>query len=423
MEQKLVDIAKEFYIQAYPIVWTSEMTRGPREHFLNLYHYRTLVKAETKMYKPNNDTLYSTLTFQLKNSPYIVHVPKITDRYVLVNSFNTKTDVYFSTGSKDENYGAGDYIFLYQDTPVPDGYESYTVVRSEDSRNILMLRIENFGEDDLPKANAYQDQFEVYPLYPQKIQSTGEHVMDQFIDYIEHLPAERFVQAFLDALEDTKIDPKTVELLHQLGIQEQAFDPKTLEDETKQILKQGFAKAYEEIKTYDGPEGTHSNGWYSVTKDVGTYGKKYLLRAFVTWFAYGANLPEDSIYPVLYKDSDGDTLNSEKEYVIHFEKDGLPHAKFFWSISWYSEPDGFVADNKLDRYTLNSHAQSTFHFNEDGSLDLYISQNPPKEETLVANWLPAAKEATDFSLLMRIYGADEQTLNGEWEFPTVKKVK
>lgn len=396
MDKKKKEIAKKLYIYAYPIVWTSQIMLKPKEQYMNLFHYRTLVKAKEKMYKPNNDTLYSTASFQLKSSPYVVEVPEINDRYLLVNSFNTKTEVYFSTGSKAENNGAGKYLFLYQDEPVPKGYEDCVIVRSEDSRNILMLRIENYGEDDLSKANAYQDQFKFYPVFPERIKDLGNVKVDNFIRYIEELPPEDYIGAFIRALDDTKVASRSIQWLHELGINEKNYAKEQLSQEFKNELKDAFQEALGEIKAYDGEEGTHSNGWYSVTKNVGNYGDNDLFRAFVTWFAYGANLPEDSIYPVLYQDDQGEILHSDSEYVIHFEKDELPHAKYFWSIGWYSEPDGFVADNELERYVINSHMSDNFKYNKDGSIDFFISKQPPEEEEFIGNWLPAEKIAQIF---------------------------
>ena len=38
----------------------------------------------------------------------------------------------------------------------------------------------------------------------------------------------------------------------------------------------------------------------------------------------GANSPEDAVYPVLLADADGNPLAGENNYVLHFDKTGLP---------------------------------------------------------------------------------------------------
>jgi hypothetical protein len=48
----------------------------------DFYHQRDLVKADfTKVVRPNNDTLYSFIFYDLSQSDLCFHVPEIDDRY------------------------------------------------------------------------------------------------------------------------------------------------------------------------------------------------------------------------------------------------------------------------------------------------------------------------------------------------------
>lgn len=422
MKKELIEKAKLLYSYAYPIVWTNLMLSAPKEAFLHTTHIRELAKADGKSYKPNNDTLYSSISLQLKNSPYVLEIPEIDDRYLLVDILNLKTEVFFATGSKHENNGAGKYILLYRDQPIPEGYENYTVVRSDDNKNLLLIRTETFHEADYAKANQIQDQFVIKPVYPENVKDTGTPIKVPYVTYLENLSVKDFIKNFISTLEDTKIDEEIITILKDFGIDSEHFDYETLEDEKKTALENGFQEAYEDIKGYSGPEGYTSNGWTTYVKDVGSFGKKYLFRAFVSWFAWAANLPEDSIYPVAYTDTAGERLKSNNDYIIHFEKDNLPNAKHFWSVTVYGEPSGTLVANEYDKYVINSHGLEHLHFNNDGSLDILLSRTKPAKEEDFNNWLPLPEKEDAFSLLMRIYGADEETLEGRWQFPTIQQL-
>jgi hypothetical protein len=87
------------------------------------------------------------------------------------------------------------------------------------------------------------------------------------------------------------------------------------------------------------------------------------------------------------------------------------------------ETSGFFASNPLDRYTLGD--RSNLHFNEDGSLDIYVQTGEPTNEQQAQNWLPAPAGA--FELVMRLYGTEESDIAGilaggagaPWTPPTI----
>src|SRR5262249_31258871 len=82
------------------------------------------------------------------------------------------------------------------------------------------------------------------------------------------------------------------------------------------------------------------DGWLAVTENIGSWGVNYLKRACIDLIGLGANLPEDAVYPISYFDVDGDPYDGSKSYVLHFDADGLPPAKAFWSLTMYDE-EGF----------------------------------------------------------------------------------
>lgn len=422
MSENRIEAAKKIYEYAYPIVLSDLVSKGSKEAFWKARHLRKFIVPEDgiTIVKPNNDTLYSSCWTRLKESPYILEVPDIADeRYLLVDMLNMKTEVICSIGTRTNGTKGGKYIFLYRDEPVPKGYEAYEVIRSEDSRNMFLIRLESFGAEDYENANQIQDQFVFEAIYPDKITDDGTALLKSSVETIEQMEPKEYFERFVSAYKDTVIASEVSGWWDELGIHPKQFDYEALDTEIKETLMQGAERAYDEIRGYEGTERFVSNGWETYIAGLGKYGDNYLYRAYIAWTAYGANLSEDSVYPMLYKDAEGNCLDSKKEYILHFEKDGLPRAEYFWSITLYGEPSQMLAKNAIRRYLINSHGVENLYWNEDGSLDILISRRQPEDERLFYNWLPAPLEEEEFSLTMRIYGPDADTLNGKWEAPRI----
>jgi hypothetical protein len=94
----------------------------------------------------------------------------------------------------------------------------------------------------------------------------------------------------------------------------------------------------------------------------------------------GANVDEEATYPRTFTDGQGNQLNGEYNYVLHFNKDQLPPVEAFWSVT-------------------------------------------PKNHK--SNWLQAPKDGfnLDFNLLLRMYQPSAKILNGTYEVPGVKRVR
>ena len=108
-------------------------------------------------------------------------------------------------------------------------------------------------------------------------------------------------------------------------------------------------------------------------KVTGVYGTNYLNRATVAFYGLGANRPQDAIYPTSELDAEGKLYSGANKYVMHFDRDQMPPAKGFWSLTRYDANYFFVA-NPLNRYTLS--ARNKLKTNADGSVDLLIQQSP-----------------------------------------------
>ncbi|MCD8011713.1 MAG: DUF1254 domain-containing protein [Lachnospiraceae bacterium] len=417
--------AEDVFLYAYPLITTQATHLGADDK--SFEHCREFPSSEyRRIVKLNMDTLYSYAWTQLKNSPYLIHIPKITERYFLFPIMDAYTNVIYSIGTRTPQMSSGDYIFLYRDEPVPKGYENYRVLRSEDSLNSILLRIETRGKTDYELVNRLQDQFIMKPLYPERILPvpSGNGIIPA--EYPGTLSSEEYFTHFAELSADNPIkDADILQAFERLGYQKHtgAFDYSKATQQQKIALDQGMKDGMALLRQPGrfSDRVVRTNGWLTILGDAGTYGTNYLQRASTARTGWGANIPQDSLYSIATGDIDGNRFCSDKKYTLHIEVDGYPHAAVFWSITLYGERSKYPVKNRINRYSVNTYdiEQKRIEVNADGSLDLYITREEPQDEQKRKNWLPAPNDDEHFSLAIRNYWPDDISLEGGWDPPQV----
>ena len=124
MSKNYREAADKVFLFGFPLVVTEISHWG--QDGKGFVHKRDFpdVKDQT-IVKMNNDTLYSTVSTQLHNTPYIAHVPDIKDRYYLFPILDAYTNVVESIGTRTPEKSAGDYILLLEGSEIPEEYKSY----------------------------------------------------------------------------------------------------------------------------------------------------------------------------------------------------------------------------------------------------------------------------------------------------------
>lgn len=185
--------------------------------------------------------------------------------------------------------------------------------------------------------------------------------------------------------------------------------------ELEGIVPAALARLHEKEKHF----GRTVNGWHIPASNIGAFGTDYDTRATIGLIAFGANLPEDAIYPTTFVDGEGKPLIGTNRYILHFAEGLTPPVNAFWSVTMYG-PESFFVENSISRYGINS--WMPLKHNDDGSLDIYIQHNSPGPDKEV-NWLPAP--AGGFNVTMRLYWPRSQRpsiLDGTWKLPPIARV-
>jgi hypothetical protein len=436
------EIALEGYIYGYPLV-LMDLSRRSMTNFeapvvhpggdggapLNQFlHHRVFPDAKfTQVVRPNADTLYSILWFDVAGEPLVIRVPDLGDRYYLLPMLDMWTDVFASPGKRTTGTGAGAFAIVGPDWrgKLPDGVE---LLRAPTSTGWVIGRTQTNGKDDYERVRELQDGISVAPLSawghyyePPKGKIVPSLSKVSPPDQIAKMDGATFFDRFVGLLRTNPPHANDYPVLQRLArigiVPGRSFDVAKARPEVRDALDKAPAEGQAKIRAYVERASPVVNGWSMLMNPVGTYGTDYLKRAMVAFAGLGANVVEDAIYPTIFGDSDGRSFDSAQKYVIHFDKQQLPPVRAFWSLTMYNDKQAF-ADNPIDRYTLGDRDDVTF--NRDGSLDLLIQRQSPGNDKQ-SNWLPAPPSG-GFSMNLRLYWPEATALDGSWVPPPVKRV-
>jgi hypothetical protein len=290
-------------------------------------------------------------------------------------------------------------------------------------------RIQTNGPNDFDAVHKIQDGFKITPLDqwgkdPQPVVGNVDPSVDMVTGPFYQVNAMNASTFYTYAAKILKSNPPhltdqpIIAQMEYIGIKPgKDFNFDMLEPSKQNALNRAAKDGLNEIKDNLPIVGKVANGWMMYTRGVGTYGSDYLGRAIFTYIGIGINRPEDAIYPDLMTDADGNPVDGNNTYQLHFNASEIPPVDAFWSITMY-DADGFTVNNSINRYALSDRDNLTF--NADGSLDIYIQHESPGIDK-ESNWLPAPKEP--ISVFMRLYSPRKEVSDGTWSPPPVKRVQ
>ncbi len=432
------EIAREAYIFAYPIVLmevtrrTSTNVAEPRgldAPINQLAHAREFPDPTfTIVVRPNADTLYSALTFDVSAEPLVVTVPDSGGRYYLMPFLDYWTDVFTVPGKRTTGTGAQTFAIVgpHWQGSLPKGVERYD---SPTASGLLIGRTQTNGKADYAAVHKFQDGMKAVPLgaygkpyTPPKGTVRAGQDTSAPPDQVDKMDAAAFYAMFAELMKANPPhanDYPILDRMRRIGIVPgKSFSLADQPKEIRDALTAAPATALQQIKTAWTTSGVLQNGWRTNLTAIGTYGADYLHRAGVAYAGLGANVIEDAVYPTAFADADGKPFDSAKRYVLHFGQDQIPPVRAFWSLTMYDERQLFAA-NPIGRYAIGD--RDKLSFNPDGSLELYIQRESPGKDK-ESNWLPTPASGA-FTMNLRLYWPKAEVLGGAWAPPPVKRLE
>ncbi len=422
------------YFYAYPLVVMNEtrleMTRLEGRDLTNRFtHSREFPGASfDTVVRPNLDTLYSTIWFDVTSEPLVVRIPAMNDRYYMMPVMDMWTNIIDSIGTRTTGSDEISFVIVgpqWQGELPEDLY----VVNATTNYGWIIGRVLTYDEADYSNVHALQNQFSSISLsdYISKgnssdldslpISSTGKGT-ESLSDIVVEMPIPDFYSEFFSLLSNTEsysYDEPIISYLSNLGIS----DTRPIKFEELSFLSRIRLSvgAFIARKVIENPPSLDPiGGWNLPIDEMGNYGENYPKRAVIAKVGLGANEAVDAIYALSEIDADDQKFDGDQTYVLHFAKDNLPPVSGYWSITIYNE-NGLFDAVETERYALHNKNQLTY--NEDGSLDLYFGPTRPAKAA-PTNWIETTPGV--FNLVLRLYWPNQNILDGDWIPPRIKKL-
>ncbi len=357
---------------------------------------------------PANDLLYFCGWLNLADGPVTLRVPALpdADRYYVIELLDAHTNNFANLGPRNVPMSGAD-IEIVGPGQRGDGVH---LVEAPTSLVWVIGRVLVTGPDDLPRAHAFEQGFQVVrsagstrPASVTQWQETG----DEAIDFFQNL--FRAMRDFPPAEQEQGL----FTLLRKVGLRrEDDAEIAALRPAVVNGLRSAFVQGMALIEAHTRSQGQKAWG-YSLR--LGTYGDDWLLRACTAMKGLGALRADEAVYAMSDFDADGERLSGQHAYELRFPPGMLPPAGAFWSVSLYGE-DRFFTANEAGRYAVGDRTPG-LRKEADGTLVIPIAHARPAVD---ANWLPAPQG--NFYLILRLYHPTAGFMAGEYRIPAVRRV-
>lgn len=171
--EEILEIARDAYIYAYPLVLmqitrlTGTNAEAPLE--LNapinqLAHGRAFPDSTfTIVVRPNADTLYSVLTYDVSTEPLLFSIPDSGGRYFLLPFLDFWTNVFTVPGKRTTGTAAQEFAIVAPGWKgsLPAKVKNY---ESPTTSGLLIGRTQTNGKPDYEAVHKFQDGMKAVPL-------------------------------------------------------------------------------------------------------------------------------------------------------------------------------------------------------------------------------------------------------------------
>lgn len=443
----------QVYLWALPLLNTMAMKQGSENHFGSGYNILPIWKKrlgpKTLITTPNSDVIYAMTFLDLgKDGPLVIEAPPKMQGILLdfwqrpiqgpmIKGQSFRGDIGFF--GPDDGKG-GKYLILppnYQSS-IPEGYYVY----NSDTNNLFVF-FRSFYHDpnNLKQAVNLVEQTKIYPLnHKNDIQAMKFPDASELS--INMLPSSDFhafeqLKYLIDTESNNLADADWLGMLAAIGIaKDKDFNPIP---EEKNILnlaaKTGYqiSRALATADEIDGisyqiypnlhwvnPFAGNSIGLDWMKTNTSYRALNSRSNFFTNYYSISPGMVshtpgKGANYMMAFKDSDGDFLSGNRNYVIKLPSN-VPVANF-WSITLYEASHSSGLNNGQSFPSFGS--LNNPNLNSDGSIDVYIGPEAPKNKS--KNWIPTVPEKGFFSIL-RLYSPTDRAFDRSWIPGDFKKI-
>jgi hypothetical protein len=430
-------VGMQAYIYGYPALrytrdryYMVEKPKGIVQIKVNdFFHVSRLADSNDKYSNsPNHDTIYSLSWIDLTDEPVVLHAPQGDGRYIDIELADFYSDVFGYVSPHMHDGKAITYLLVGPDwdAPVPEG-QFDGVLRAPTPWVWTVARVYTSGGDDLVTARGIQSQFGLAPLSQwtsgKFIPSTRVDVLDPFPVTDDPLADFRTMNAAMRENPPPARDAALMREFARVGLGPEAdVSLDDLDEHTRRGLRRALLDGDRLLdKLADaGGDTKVVNNWFFGDKNWGRMAERgdFLGRASPQAYAGGIeHWVEMAAKLRTFADADGQTLNGSNRYVLRFQKNQVPTARAFWSITVYDDKFN-LAENVFNKYLVSS-ASRDLVYGKDGSLEIYLQADQP-EQAKRANWIPLPEG--DFNLFFRFYLPDRSMIDQSYVPPPVQRL-
>ncbi|MET0845804.1 MAG: DUF1254 domain-containing protein, partial [Pseudomonas sp.] len=389
-------IAKEAYLYGFPVVemyktlYTQAVDKNSanfKAPFNRIGHTaKAFTAKDTAFVTPNADTPYSFVWMDLRAEPVVLTLPPIDEhRYYSVQLIDAYTQNFAYLGTRSTGNKGGHFMVAGPDWQGQQPIKMDRMLRSETNIAYALYRTQLFDEKDLAKVKKILKGYKVEtlshyvkqkapPAAPKITWPKPTPTMSDTPDLFRYL---NFMLVFAPAQDKEK---DVLARFKTIGIEAgQPFTLHAFTAEQRQALEDGIRDAKAEFAQLKKDKiDTHqiTSGDFFGTRDhlKGNYLYRY---AGANMGIFG-NSAEEANYIGYFVDKDGQPVDASKhDYTLHFDKNALPPADAFWSLTMYDGKNKLLVANPLNRYLINSRMLRDLKLDADGGLTLYLQNEAP----------------------------------------------
>lgn len=441
-----IKAAVQTYIYGYPMVYNLQETAKLFDGSTSLVENagpnrfgaaRRLLGPEAKFVSPNNDTLYLIAPCDVSAGPLVLDVPDTNHRYYGLQFIDAWSNNFAYVGRRATGTATGRFLLVpggYRGS-VPDGT---AVVEAPSDVFVILGRIQVNGGNDLPAVHALQDRFTLQPLsgvpggnasapgagLPVPDPGVGEELLwwERFRVSLAMFPPPAADAPFLEtaaslgltAATSPYVDPDPdLERCLVAGREQGGSMLESLVTSTRNLVN-GWSSA---MHAFDynldrcGPGTLDTPEWKIADRTTA-----YVTRAVAARLGLWGNHGYEARYDILWQDEDGNDLDGSHSYECTLSPP--PPVDAFWSMTMYDEPEYYLVDNPIDRYSIGDRTPG-LQTGADGSVTILMRHESPGPDA-TANWLPAP--VGKFRPILRSYQPTGSMLSGDYPLPKVRRI-